>query len=907
MVIGGAPKAKLAPMGDIYFAFEFSTQFAYFLTQAQPAHSAIDITSNSYGDSSLDNDGFDAFSQEADLWNTAFDVRTLMIGSSGNGAPGYGTTNAPSPVTGMSIGASTQFGATGWDSIKNYSQVRDNDIIGWSDRGPGATGANAIDAVADGAYSAGDATLNTVFNGNTAWTTWGGTSRSTPVTAGAAALVYQAWRSENGATTPAGFALTARDILKSTAKDLGYDAWTQGAGSINAGAATQLAAGNSGALVTPSEWRPGDYRGDKFGVFPAILAAGDSDTETFTLDGPGTFQLSDRVLQKVATEEFPFTTAPIGQETPGNFSVPDYLVDISDMVAAHPGADMIAISATFPHDEFDVDADYAYDQRWRLYAYDWTDINGDGNLWTDKDHDGAVDHKDYTSSSNIDGDLDVKWDSSEIDENEYVRFAYTSAASMSQRIHVGHPADRSTDGIFVGLQHAEITPAVQQTHFQIKVDFYDNVDWDWLSTPASATGSFDASIHVPDGTPAGMYEGAIVVSRNNQQAVISVSVTVGVTAPQDAEGNFTGTMTFGGADVAADQSNLPYSNGSVFGANDWNWRAESGDWRFFYYDVATEPAPGSLFLVNTTWDDAAPYTDLDTLVFGPSENSYQLMDPGPFEAPYILDTVGKSPNRNLQAGIWAFDTASGGADDLVAGRAQEGLHGIALHQVQWNGSAFDVPFQTVVGSATVNPAEVSIDADADTGSFDVDFESGLDLEGLVAEGFGLSQPSVTTETAHQDNPDDISTASVKKDFTVTHASRVTISTALTDDLDLYIVYDANNDGQFTAAEVVASSAGADGNESVTLIKPDDGNYQAWVQGFSVAGTPTFPLTIDPVQGNDLTVSGVPSGALPAGTPVTIHVEFSKAMTSGQDYFGELQLGPPTAPGALSVPITIHRN
>ena len=221
--------------------------------------------------------------------------------------------------------------------------------------------------------------------------------------------------------------------------------------------------------------------------------------------------------------------------------------------------------------------------------------------------------------------------------------------------------------------------------------------------------------------------------------------------------------------------------------------------------------------------------------------------------------------------------------------------------------AFNVPFQTVVGSATVNPAAVDITAAADTGGFDVTFEAGLDLEGLTAEAFGLSQPSTTTETAHQDNPDDPATASVKKAFTVSHAARVTITTALTDDLDLYIVYDANNDGQFTSAEIVASSAGADGNESVTLIKPDDGNYQAWVQGFSVAGTPTFPLTIDPVQGTDLTVSGLPAGALPAGTPVTIHVAFSKAMTSGQDYFGELQLGPPTAPGALSVPIKVHRN
>jgi hypothetical protein len=30
------------------------------------------------------------------------------------------------------------------------------------------------------------------------------------------------------------------------------------------------------------------------------------------------------------------------------------------------------------------------------------------------------------------------------------------------------------------------------------------------------------------------------------------------------------------------------------------------------------------------------------------------------------------------------------------------------------------------------------------------------------------------------------------------------------------------------------------------------------------------------------------------------------MTAGQDYFGELMIGPPTAPTALSVPIKISR-
>ena len=74
----------------------------------------------------------------------------------------------------------------------------------------------------------------------------------------------------------------------------------------------------------------------------------------------------------------------------------------------------------------------------------------------------------------------------------------------------------------------------------------------------------------------------------------------------------------------------------------------------------------------------------------------------------------------------------------------------------------------------------------------------------------------------------------------------------------------------------------------------------------MTGTPSFELGIDAVQGNDLTVSGVPDGPVPAGTPVTLSVDFSRQMTAGQDYFGELLLGPPSAPTALTVPIRISR-
>jgi hypothetical protein len=74
----------------------------------------------------------------------------------------------------------------------------------------------------------------------------------------------------------------------------------------------------------------------------------------------------------------------------------------------------------------------------------------------------------------------------------------------------------------------------------------------------------------------------------------------------------------------------------------------------------------------------------------------------------------------------------------------------------------------------------------------------------------------------------------------------------------------------------------------------------------VSGTPTTPLTIDAIQGTDLTVTGAPSGPLAAGTAVTLHVASDKAMTAGQDYFGEILLGPTSAPTALTVPVKITR-
>jgi hypothetical protein len=707
---------------------------------------------------------------------------------------------------------------------------------------------------------------------------------------------------------PAGFYTTARQILKSSADDIGYDAFTQGAGSLNADKAVKAALGTR-ASVAPDEWRVGSYRGTEYPVFTHVIAPGGSDTQAFTVNGPGTWTVADRQLARSATDSFTFRSSPIADESTANFNAPDYLINLTDKVKAHADADLMVIRVRYPHEQFDGNADYAADQAWRLLAYNWTDNDKDGRLWKDDDGDGAVDHFEKPSSSNIDAFVDIGYGRSEIDRGEYARFMYHRPGANQLVVSVRDPAQRMADGIFLGLQHSVRNAAIPQTDFTVEVDWYKKSDWSWLTTTPVSGGAFTATANVPAGTPYGMYDGEVVLTNGSDEILVPVSIAVAAQAAQDATGKLTGALTFGGTDVANAQRDLPYNNGSVFDGTDWTWRAESGDWRFYFFDVPTAPPAGTLFLTDTTWQDAGPFTDLDTIVFGRSANSYQLLGgSAPFGAPYILDTVGKSANTNSGAGVWKFQTTTGGPEEIITARAQEGLHAVAQHQVGWQGDKFDVPFTTKVGSASVSPAAVNQTTATDTGSFDVTFESTLDLPGLRAEAFGLSQPVTTTETAHQDNPDDPSTASIKRNVTIAHASRAVFTTALPgNDIDLFVLYDANHDGSFTSSEIIGASTSGSGDERVEIVRPADGNYQVWVHGFSVAGAPTFPLTMDIIQGNDMAVSGLPAGSVPAGTPVTIHVTYSKAMTSGQTYKGELLLGPPSAPTALSVPIRITKS
>jgi hypothetical protein len=299
------------------------------------------------------------------------------------------------------------------------------------------------------------------------------------------------------------------------------------------------------------------------------------------------------------------------------------------------------------------------DQQWRMVTYNWTDQNRDRRLFTDRDRDGTLDEF-PSAETTIDGDPIPDFTKSEIQEGEYEPITYINQETNAYTNMVRSPRERMDDGVFLGFYHNLANPDIARTSFHIQVDFFSNTDWSWVSTPNRASGSFTARIKVPSKTPYGLYDGALVVSGNDQESIVPVAVTVAAEAAQDADGNLTGTLDFGGASVANAQRNQLYNNGSVFDAKDWGWRAESGDWRFYYFDVPRKPPAGTQLLADTTWAGPSPHNDIDTLVFGKVTNSYQLADGSdPIFAPYGLGTVGGSQNTNVGAGVWLFDTATG--------------------------------------------------------------------------------------------------------------------------------------------------------------------------------------------------------------------------------------------------------
>ncbi len=247
---GMAPGASL--VGLKVFSYTGFTTTSFFVQAIEWAvvHDKVDVLNESFGGNPYPDNNNDPISL-ADEAAVAAGVTVVV--STGDG--GYSGTNG-SPSTSLEViaaGASTQYRAYvqttyGAQALVKVPGWLSNNISPLSSGGFAQTTARTVDILAPGDLSWAACSTNQAlftdcsnYNGGgpTPVENTGGTSESSPLTAGEAALVIQAYRSTHHGKTPT--PALVKQIIMSTAQDLSALAYEQGAGLIDSLAAVNLA------------------------------------------------------------------------------------------------------------------------------------------------------------------------------------------------------------------------------------------------------------------------------------------------------------------------------------------------------------------------------------------------------------------------------------------------------------------------------------------------------------------------------------------------------------------------------------------------------------------------------------------------------------------------------------------
>ncbi len=889
VVVGGAPGAKVTLNGNTYETpfVEDAFLFAALGYDGLPnSADDIQIIVNSWGDSTIFNGGWNNESRLIEEILRNYENLSAVF-STGNGGAGYGGSIAPIPPGALKVGASSQSGSIGvFDSITSTSQILAGDLASLSNRGVGANGGMGVDILANGDAGTGLKVLNdpNLLDGWMASHAWRGSSRSVPVAAAGLALVYQAGKAAD--PTKWLTAQEAQAILKLGATTNHNDPFSQGAGNLNALNAVNIAAGLNGFKMLPASWQAGGYGETSSPAFASIVEPGEQYTQSFTLQNDNDYSIqvsfSPQQMKRFGELILPLTTTLAAESPQSLYGRPDYLIDISNLIPVN--TELLQIEAIYPYEQFDVDNNYFQEQRWWLRALNWSDINGDGDLWTDVDGNGAVN----------DG---------EIDDWEYLRFTYDYATNNTQAVQVKQPLARMTDGIFVAFTHIQRKNIHPTTSLSIRLSFYESAPWDWLTLdtssllmPANSSNSINATLTIPDDAPYGSYSGAILAEGNGQSTMIPIAANVAAT---------TLPATFGGTPRA----DTLYDNGYLSGRFNWSYRPEAGDWRSFFLDVpAANGETNGALIIHDRWEGGYP-TDIDTLVFAPSPDSYSQQEPDYF-GPYSLGKAAASADTLIGRGKYAFETVTNSNEEWLTVPITTGLHLLRQHQTLAAGDHFQIPFTLTVGSISALPASVEQISCHISGTIPISIVTDLPLAGLTAAVYGLNQPQSLPGLVVQDGPNP-ATASLTTTIAITDGGllRATLLEKAPglEQLDLYLLYDANDDGVFDwtdGAEFVDWLPNAGIGDSLILSRPADGDYLAAIHGKKVSTGGEATLQIAALQGQDgVTVTGAPGSAIPAQT-TPLSLNWAKDLTPNSRWEGIIFLSVPYLLDILSIPFVI---
>ncbi len=326
----------------------------------------VDIISCSLGTTYIPPNGADP---SALAFQAAIDHGITVVNSEGNDGPGQGTEgSAPDLKNVLAVGATTGWRADSQMSYRAHGNAYKGDqVITWSSRGPNSRGDFRPDIMGFGAWGWALAPVNDEDDPSVQY--FGGTSMACPVVAGDLALAESAWKMKHpGHSLPA--PSYWKNLLASTATNLGYPALDQSSGLVNAAAAVREVLRQGESFLASVRADPKDPSS-----WSARVAGGARATTTIVITNTGA------KIERVTLKPTTFATFKTITYAPITLTGPGYTDTQSFTVPA--GTDFVQARVTWSSGPTVSLESNVYDSNGNFVSYGETD-GGYGHLSFDQ-------------------------------------------------------------------------------------------------------------------------------------------------------------------------------------------------------------------------------------------------------------------------------------------------------------------------------------------------------------------------------------------------------------------------------------------------------------------------------------------------------------------------------------------